>query len=666
MQINFLYDVLERLNISLEEESRAHIKSVSDLKKILNQKGFFFDKISLISGVFPSQSDIRGGVLLGKNSVPVSFFLKPAIGFISISKDKTDGFKIDQNILSDYSQAWVIRKQDYQIGLGIGSYFSKYKGDLFLIFLCSFLINVFGLLLPLFSSFVYDKIIGNHIHETLWGIVVCVLFVIGIEFSLRLIRIQISERVAVKTESDIDFGFFRRLIGADLNALPSIAEMMEKYKQVVSYRDFMSSSYIPALVDVPFLVLYMVSIYLIGGSLAFVGLIFACLIVFFSAILISPVLQYEEGGKISSQARFSLMNDVMSSREILLGDDVCQYMEDRMRQASVGASSAYSLARFWRGFSSSVSNFLSYFSFILVLSAGVYVVEDFQLTSGGLLAVSMLTSRAMSCVGSVSGLFLKYKEFRIAKKALDNLLPQVQENLSAELGELSGHIRMDNIVYKPEGAQHPVFNGVNLEFNAGEIIGIAGVPGAGKTTLLRMISGSISPDKGMILIDGVPIKNLSGRDISHSFGVKPQELCLMEGSLEENVFLGRKPLDKDQRAALLNISGLGFAFSESGLHWHTKISSRGTNLSGGQRQLVSLARAFAYDPTILLLDEPTNGLDANLEAHIAKSIISRKGRATVFVSTHSHHILSVCDRIVVVGKGAILANGPRERILLQS
>lgn len=662
---SLLYEVLERLYIS-SEDSGAELKSISDFKKYLNRKGFLLEKISLINGVFPTQDDIQGGVILGRGAEKISFFHKPSVGFFSIPRENSEPLKLDQNVLSNYSQAWVIRKQDYKVGAGVVTYFSKYKSDLFLIFLCSFLINLFGLFLPLFSSFVYDKIIGNHIHETLWGIVVCILFVIGIEFSLRLIRIQISERMAIRTEADIDFGFFRRLIRADLSAMPSLAEMMEKYKQVLSYRDFISSSYIPSLVDVPFLLVYLTAIYLIGGSLVFVGILFGILIVFFSAILISPVLQYEENGKIYSQNRFSLMNDVMINREILLGDHMCQFMEDRMKRASVCASSAYSLARFWRGLSGALSSVFSYFSFIFVLAAGVYVVEDFQLTSGGLLAVSMLTSRAMSCVGSVSGLFLKYKEFRIAKKALDGLLPHVQENSSAELGTLTGHIRMDNIFYKPRGAEHPVFNGVNLEFNAGEIIGIAGVPGSGKTTLLRMISSAVSPDKGMIFIDGIPVKNLNGRDISQSFGVKPQELCLMEGTLEENIFLGRSPLDKSQRAALLNDSGLGFAFSESGLHWHTKILSRGANLSGGQRQLVSLARALAYDPTILLLDEPTNGLDANLEAHIAKTIASRRGKVTVLVSTHSHHILSVCDRIVVVGKGGVLANGPRERILLQS
>lgn len=666
MQVKVFLDILGGMNISLSDRERSQLKTLSDLKRCLNQKGFLLEKISLINGVFQSHKNIRGGVVFDGRGAVLPFIFKPAHGYCSVFSSDKSSSKIGIDTFSKYSQAWVIFKKTFDEETDTGTFFVKYKKELFLILLCSFLINFFGLLLPLFSSFVYDKIIGNHIHETLWGIVVCVLFVVGIEFSLRLIRVQVSESMAIKTETEIDFGFFRRLISADLNALPNLAEMMEKYKQILSYRDFISSSYIPSLVDVPFLLLYLTAIYLIGGSLVFVTCLFGGIVIVCSSLLIYPVLQYEDTGKKYSQARFSLMNDVINGREIIVGEDFQNYMEGRLKEASVHSSSSYSFARFWRGFSSALSNSLSYFSFIFVLAAGVYGVEDFQLTSGGLLAVSMLASRAMSCIGSVSALFLKYKEFKIAKSALDNLLPQAQENLSAEIGELAGYIRMDNVHYKPKGAEQPVLNGINLEFNAGEIVGIAGVPGAGKSTLLRMISGSISPDKGSILIDGIPIKNLNGRDISRSFGIKPQELCLIEGTIEENISMGRVPLDKNQRSELLNISGLGFAFTESGLHWHTQVMSRGGNLSGGQRQLVSLARAFAYDPTILLLDEPTNGLDANLEAHIAKSIASRKGHATVFVSTHSHHILSICDRIVVVGKGGILANGPRERILLQS
>lgn len=665
MQTKIFKDVLEKLDVAVKSDS-VRLKTIEDFRAVLKDHGLVLKKLSLIKGVIPDDVQLRAGILGGNGKEPLAFFLNPQKDYVSISNDNKKPSLLNKDDVAQYSMVWIIADQDNDLGKSVKSYFLKYRRDLSLIMASAFLINFFGLLLPLFSSFVYDKILSNHIHETLWGMAICMFLVIGVEFSLRVLRVKASEKLAINTETDIDFGFFKRLLGADLNAMPSVAEMMEKYKQVLSYRDFLSSSYLPSVVDVPFLALYLAVIFLVGGPMVFILICLGLLMMFVSSVLLTPVLKYDEVGKRQSESRLGVLTDVINCREVIIGDDFSKYMENRLKESSVRAANAYSHARFWRGFSGSFANSLSYISFVSVLVAGVYMVEDFKLTSGGLLAVSMLTSRAMSTVGSISGLFLKYKEFCIAKTALDKLLPETQNSFVIEHGKLSGHIRVEDLSYKPQGSEHPVYSGINLEIAAGEIVGIAGAPGSGKSTLLRMISGSLSPDKGQILIDNIPVKNLYAKDVSASIGYKPQELCLIEGSIEDNIRMGRGPLDAKARKDLLEASGLGFAFAESGLSWQSRVGYRGVNLSGGQRQLVSLARALAYDPSLLLLDEPTNGLDAALEAHMAKTILALRGHATVVVSAHSHHILSVCDRIIVVGKGGILANGPREKILLKS
>lgn len=663
MQEQIFTNVLEKLDVSIGRKS-SKIQSIDDFKKILNDSGLCLKKVEIIKGVIPSDTSLRAGILAGRGLEPLPFFVNTQKNYEMISNDNAQ-LVISREFVEQYSMAWIVTEDADSANQTVKSYFGKYRRDLGLIFATAFLINLFGLLLPLFSSFVYDKILGNNIHETLWGMAVCIFFIIGIEFSLRMLRIKASEKLAINTETDIDFSFFRKLLDADLNAMPSMSVMMEKYKQVLSYRDFMSSAYLPAVVDVPFLLLYMAAILVIGGPMVFLLILFGLLMFVFSAIIMRPVLGYDEIAKKESEARFGALSDLINCREIIIGDSNRKFMNERLKTSSVNTALASSKARFWRGFSSSFSNTISYFSFVSVLIAGVYLVENFSLTSGGLLAVSMLTSRAISNIGSVTSLILKYREFTIAKESLDKLLPETKQKHVIENGKLSGHIRVENLSYKPKGSEHSVFSSINLEIRPGEIVGIAGVPGAGKSSLLRMLTGSVTPDKGQILIDNIPVQNLSQKDIASSFGYKPQELCLIEGTIEDNIRMGRPSLNANERAELLHRSGLQFAFSESGLNWQTKIGYRAFNISGGQRQLISLARAFSYNPSILLLDEPTNGLDAELEAFIAKSISDFRGRSTVVVSTHSHHILSICDRIVVVGKGGILANGPREKILLK-
>jgi ABC-type bacteriocin/lantibiotic exporter with double-glycine peptidase domain len=195
------------------------------------------------------------------------------------------------------------------------------------------------------------------------------------------------------------------------------------------------------------------------------------------------------------------------------------------------------------------------------------------------------------------------------------------------------------------------------------MVGIAGAPGAGKTTLLRLAAGILDPSEGQMLIDDTPIDKVSPEDLSWNLGYKPQDCCLLDGTIEDNVCAGRTKMTPGVKEEILAASGLARCFQENGLNWATPVGPRGMNLSGGQRQLVALARAMLFDPALLLLDEPTNGLDSALEAHLAEQLAGRKGKSTILVSTHSRNILMACDRIIVVGQSRLLADGPRDTIM---
>jgi ABC-type bacteriocin/lantibiotic exporter with double-glycine peptidase domain len=187
---------------------------------------------------------------------------------------------------------------------------------------------------------------------------------------------------------------------------------------------------------------------------------------------------------------------------------------------------------------------------------------------------------------------------------------------------------------------------------------------AGKTTLLRLISGSLSPESGHVALDQLPVDQVNPAALAASIGYKPQDAALFTGSIEDNIHAGRPMLSATDRAELLLHSGLATSFATQGLHWATAVGARGSALSGGQRQMVALARALYGNPAVLLLDEPTTGLDMEHEKHVVKQLAARKGSATILISTHSHALLSICDRIIVIGGGKLLANGPREKILL--
>lgn len=364
----------------------------------------------------------------------------------------------------------------------------KYRGRFFDLMVAAFLVNLFALVFPLFSSFVYDKVLGNHITETLWALAGCLFIVMLIELCARIVRVNIAERFAVSSETDIDHSIFRKLLDANVHAMPNIAILLEKYKQILAYRDFLSSSYLLSLIDIPFLILFLIAIAVAGGPMVLIGLLCGIAIALISAVLTKPILDYDNDGRRGSEKRFMLLTDLLTSREVVIGSAFRNDMQDKLRRYSVESAIANSKARYWRGLGMSISNTISFLSFVSVLVAGVYMVEAHKMTSGGLLAVSMLTSRVLSNVSSVSSLIIKYKEFKISLKELNDLLPDEAQPARTVCGKLRGQVQFENVSCVFAKSETPVLDKINLAIMPGEVVGLAGAPGAGKTTLLRLIA----------------------------------------------------------------------------------------------------------------------------------------------------------------------------------
>ena len=581
-----------------------------------------------------------------------------------IGEDGSEGRGIRDEDRAQALEVRVLRDRGADL-TSVRPFLARHRRRFVDLFVAALIVNVFALVLPLFSSFVYDKILGNGIVETLWALVFAVVAFAGIEFCVRVLRVNVAEKFSLDGEVEIDIGIFRNLLDTPANRMPALGNLIERYKQILSYRDFISSSYVVAMADVPFILLFLVTITIATGPLVLVSIVCGALMIGVSVLSTPAILDFDREAREAGRRRFSLLTDVIGAREAIAGGAFRHLLNQRWRAASTTAASASSRSRVWRGMSGNLLNSISYFSFVGVLVGGVYLVESHSLTSGGLLAASMLTSRCVAGFSSLITLMLRYREFRTALRELGAILPQQSQAAPrGQHGRLGGTVCLDTVTCALRAGDRAILHKLSLVVPHGQIVGIAGAPGAGKTTLLRLIAGVLSPDEGRILIDGIPLTDLSSDDLGENIGYKPQDLCLLEGTIDDNIRAGRPPLDSATRQSLLSLTGLGRCFEDGTLHWHTEVGPRGSQLSGGQRQLVALARALHTLPPVLLLDEPTNGLDAPLEGHIARQIAALRGRCTVLVSTHSRSLLEICDRIIVVGQGRLLADGPREKILV--
>lgn len=643
-------------------EDATRYARLDDLAATLRHSGYEFQQRQLVAQAFPAIKNMVGALLFS-----------PKNGWFSILGNAEESFRLSadghaegalrQDDMQDVSVAWALVESVAKLD-EIKSFLLRHRSRFADLFMAALIVNIFGLVLPLFSSFVYDKILGNGIFETLWGLVIGLTLMLGVDFCVRILRSVVAERFAVTSEVEIDHATFRNLIDTRANRIPSIGGVLEKYKQVLSYRDFLSSSYILMLADLPFLALFLAAIFIVSGPLVLIPIVCGGLLLIVGLLTTPVVLEYDRFSRLAGEHRFGLLTDVLASREAVVGSNIRNRLTDRWRTASVSAALAASKSRYWRNLSATCSVAISSISFIAVLVGGVYLVETRSLTSGGLLAASMLTSRAIAICSSATMLLIRYREFKTAMRELSGILPATLRAPSARrYGLLRGNVFFDRVTCRLRKGMTPVLNNVSLRIGHGEIVGIAGAPGAGKTTLLRLLAGMLEPEQGQILIDGVPVEAMSHEDMAVNIGFKPQECALLGGTVEDNVCAGRAPFEVEDRQRVLAQSGLAKAFEDNSLNWSADVGPRGSNLSGGQRQLVALARAMLGQPPLLILDEPTNGLDAQLEENLARQIASMRGKQTVIVSAHSRHMLMICDRIIVVGKSTILADGPRNQIL---
>ncbi len=453
---------------------------------------------------------------------------------------------------------WVFLKKE-SLGESIFSFYRQHKKPVLQIMVCGLFVNLFALCLPVFSSFVYDKVLGNQIHETLWALVIGLLFIAGIDFSLRALRLLLAERFALVNDADIDHHVFQGILGSDTQTLPSMGRFLDRYKRLLAHRELLSSTYLLSLVDLPFLILFLALIAAVAGSLVFIPLAFGGGMLFINYLTSLPSQDYDLKSRHSDEQRFRLITDVIASHEAVVGSHWGTALANRWRIACDKTSSCLSLSRYWRNLGVAFSHSASFLSYIFVITGGAYMVDERTLTSGGLLAVSMLSSRVIASFSSVITLATRYKDFKSALKEMNTILHEPASKNEVLPSTIKGDILFNKISCTLGQNKNPILSNINLKINHGEFIGIAGTPGSGKTTLLRLIHGLIRPQNGEILIDHYPVSSFSPSALAKTMGYKPQDLCLLEGSIENNIAAGKpQPLSQEQRDHVLSASGLGW------------------------------------------------------------------------------------------------------------
>ena len=538
--------------------------------------------------------------------------------------------------------------------------------------LASILINVLSTLGGLFAIHIYDRVIPLKAYSTLWSLVVGVVMAMLFEAAARHLRDYLLDLAARKSDITLSSALFKQALGLRLeHTPPSSGAFAHQVRQFETVRDFAASASMAVITDLPFALLFIFMIFTVAGPLAVVPLA-AIFIVMITAILVQyPMHKLMLETFRDQSAMMGVLIESIEGIETLRVTGASGIMIKRYEE--LNATTAHSGMRF-RIISNIVMTFFNLVQQaqgIIVMVWGTYLIHQGELSTGALVGCMMFAGRAIGPVGQFVQLAMRFQTAKTAMAGLNSLMEMPTERDPAcsylQKTKFNGSIEIQKLsfAYPSTGNHKPpiALRDVTLSIEPGERVAFVGKIGSGKSTLLRMIAGLFQPIEGQVKIDGIDIRQIDPVDFRNQIGYVTQDLRLFRGTLRENIFLGRSAATVDAFMEVVALTGLDKIADAHPMGYDMPIGSMGLGLSGGQRQLVALARALVTRPKILLMDEPTSAMDMQTEAMFTKRLEDIVKGRTVIIVTHRPSLLSVVDRIVVMDNQRMVADGEKEKIL---
>lgn len=528
--------------------------------------------------------------------------------------------------------------------------------------IASLFINAGQLLLPLFAMLIYDKIAQNGLFETLWALTFGMGLYLATDTGMRQVRSWATERISVDLTLRGDETLWSKLVAqVDLPA-GGFPRFLSNYRDLTLSRDFVSSSYLLSIADIPFLLLYLIVIGIIAWQLMFVAMLLVLLYAGAGLLLQARQNNISKEAERINTRKLSFMGETLGCLDVVRttpGSGAFLRCWRDLVEQSASFDTKRRLAVYNIGMFSSIMQTVTT---VVILTAGVYLIHAQVLSTGGLIACNLLANRAMSLVASLFTVTGKWQDFMRAAARMESSLEAVVERECTPRPDIVGNISVIGLGKHYEG-RPAALEAVSFSITPGERIALLGRPGAGKSTLLRCLGGLCRPDTGQIQIDGLALDDIARFDRVRWMAYKAQDPAVFAGTLEDNLRISGCR-DGNRISEAIWASGLENEFKSGRMSLGMHLDERGNNISGGQRQKVALARVFAQPSRILLLDEPTLGLDPESERMLAERLPKLLDSSAVLImTTHSAIMLETVQRIIALDSGVVVADGLREKLV---
>ncbi len=535
--------------------------------------------------------------------------------------------------------------------------------------LAAVMINLFALITSLFTMTVYDRVVPNNATASLIGLSIGLGILIIFDFILKILRSYFVDVAGADIDRDVGETVFERLLKIRLDqprgSTGGLASLM---RELETLRDFFTSATLMAIVDVPFIALTLLMIAMIGGWLVLVPLSLVPLVAVVGWITYPQLDRLSAKMMGQAMLKQSVLIETIGGLEMVKSAGANKLLTKRWDDSVESHASVSLLQRLISNISVTVASSGQQIAYAGIVIAGVGMLADQSLTMGGLIACSILGGRAMAPLAQIASLLSRLSSTRTAYRQLNNFMNIATEGTdenALQLAQVNGLIEFRNVVFNYPGAPEPALNGVSFTIKPGEKVALLGRIGSGKSTVARMILGLYPPAEGLVMIDGTEVRQLDTTVLRRHIGSVLQDTVLLSGTVRDNITLARDHVDDEEMLRASRLSGTHDFMGTLANGYELRLADRGESLSGGQRQSIALARAFAGKPKMLLLDEPTSAMDNQTEQMMIERMAKEFEDRTAIIITHRLPLLRLVSRIIILDQGKVVADGPRDAVLKQ-
>ncbi|MCI5763579.1 type I secretion system permease/ATPase [Actinobacillus porcinus] len=550
----------------------------------------------------------------------------------------------------------------------------RFKSYYYQVLLASFIINFLALVSSLYVMNVYDRVVPNKAYGTLWVLSLGVITAIVFELIAKLLRAYLTDIAGKKADLIISSALFRRVLNIKLQERPvSSGSYANNLRDFESVREFMTSASLLTLVDLPFLFLFIFVMFLVAGKLAFVPLTIIPVVIIVGLFAQIPLSRFINESMRESSQRQGLTVEAIEGLETLKTNNAFNWAQKRWDFFTAKSSASSIKVKNISNFVTNFTMMMQQLNTVFLVLTGTYLIHSDnpaeKITMGALIACVILSGRALAPLGQIAGLAIRFQQAWLALKGVNGIVERATdrdtERNYVTLSHIQGAVKFHQVSFGYSKDGEPTVNNLTLALQPGEKVAILGKIGSGKSTMLKLAAGLYEPQHGNISLDDVDLRQIDPHFLRNQVVLLEQNPRLFLGTLRENLDLARMDgfsTDQDLLSALARF-GLIDLIRQHPRGLDMPLGEDGLGLSGGQKQMVALARMTLKDPRVVLLDEPTTGLDQTSEVYALRALAHWCRSRTLVVVTHRSQVLQLVDRVVVVEDGKVVLDGPRDAVL---